>query len=413
MVGRDLALDTQRSIHPGGVPMRLVAMAGQRLQGAGAGETRERPVVEGGTGGQVVDVAERLRRLDPAARLLVQPLHPSQPETQGRLRIGIPGDRPERHFQALIPAARLDIGGAHLDAVGRRVLHQLRGAVEAHGQAVEYPTVEGRRLVALEPGGDVDQEREARGVGFREAVFAESLDLLEDALRELPVVAAFEHAVDQFALEGLKAPAPLPRRHGAAQLIRLAGGEARRHHREFDHLLLEDRDAEGAFEHLAHRIARIGHRLLAFAAAQIRMHHVALDRAGADDRDLDHQIVVAGRLEARQHGHLRPRFHLEDAHAVGLLEHGVGLRVLRRDVAHRRRASPVVRHQRQRLADRRQHAEAQDIHLQQTQGFEIVLVPLDDRALLHGGVLDRHQFGERPGGDHEAADMLGQMPREA
>ncbi len=31
--------------------------------------------------------------------------------------------------------------------------------------------------------------------------------------------------------------------------------------------------------------------LLAGAAAQIGMHHVALDRAGPHDRDLDHQIV--------------------------------------------------------------------------------------------------------------------------
>ena len=33
------------------------------------------------------------------------------------------------------------------------------------------------------------------------------------------------------------------------------------------------------------------HRLGAVAAAQIGMHHVALDRPGPDDRDLDDQIV--------------------------------------------------------------------------------------------------------------------------
>ena len=32
-------------------------------------------------------------------------------------------------------------------------------------------------------------------------------------------------------------------------------------------------------------------RLLALAPAQIGMHHVALDRAGPDDRDLDDEIV--------------------------------------------------------------------------------------------------------------------------
>jgi hypothetical protein len=41
--------------------------------------------------------------------------------------------------------------------------------------------------VALEPAADVDQQREAGGVALGEAVFAEALDLLEDALGELGV----------------------------------------------------------------------------------------------------------------------------------------------------------------------------------------------------------------------------------
>ena len=35
------------------------------------------------------------------------------------------------------------------------------------------------------------------------------------------------------------------------------------------------------------------------------MHHVALDRAGPDDRHLDHQVVECPRLQPRQHRHLR------------------------------------------------------------------------------------------------------------
>ena len=193
--------------------------------------------------------------------------------------------------------------------------------------------------------------------------------------------------------------------------IRLSRRESRGHHREFDDLLLEDRYAEGAFENLAHRIAGIGHRLLAFSTTKVGMHHVSLDRAWTDDRHLDHQVVVVGWLEAREHGHLRPGFHLEDAHAVGLLQHGVGLRILRRDLAHRRRAVAMFRNQRQGLADRRQHAEAEDVHLQEPQRLEIVLVPLDDGALVHRCVLDRHQFGKWACGDDETPDMLRKMTR--
>jgi hypothetical protein len=43
----------------------------------------------------------------------------------------------------------------------------------------------------------------------------------------------------------------------------------------------------------------------------------------------------------------------------------------------------------------------------------IVLVPLDHRAVLHGGIADRHGLVEPALGQHEAADMLGQMARKA
>ena len=41
---------------------------------------------------------------------------------------------------------------------------------------------------------------------------------------------------------------------------------------------------------------------------------------------------------------------------------------------------------------RRQHAQGQAVDLQQAQGLEVVLVPLDDGPVLHGGVLDRHEL---------------------
>ncbi len=53
---------------------------------------------------------------------------------------------------------------------------------------------------------------------------------------------------------------------------------------------------------------------------------------GPDDGDLDHQVVKTGRLQARQHRHLGARFDLEHPDGVGLLDHGVGFRILGRDV---------------------------------------------------------------------------------
>ena len=45
--------------------------------------------------------------------------------------------------------------------------------------------------------------------------------------------------------------------------------------------------------------------------------------------------------------------------------------------------------------------------------LEIVLVPLDDGALRHRGILDRHELVDRPFGDDETAHVLREMAREA
>ena len=63
--------------------------------------------------------------------------------------------------------------------------------------------------------------------------------------------------------------------------------------------------------------------------------------------------------------------------------------------------------------DGRQHAQGQAIDLEHAQGVHVVLVPLDDRPLRHGGVLDGHQLRQRPAGDDETADVLGQVPGKA
>jgi hypothetical protein len=143
------------------------------------------------------------------------------------------------------------------------------------------------------------------------------------------------------------------------------------------------------------------------------MDHPALDRARPDDRHLDHEVVEARGFEARQHRLLRARFDLEHADGVGALAHRVDLGVLGRDVLHREPVAPVARHHLQRAPYRRQHPEREAVDLEQPEGVEIVLVPLQDRAVGHRGVLDRHHPLDRVAGDDEAADVLRQVPRRA
>ena len=60
-----------------------------------------------------------------------------------------------------------------------------------------------------------------------------------------------------------------------------------------------------------------------------------------------------------------------------------------------------------------EHAERQAIDLHEFQRVDVVLVPLDDLAVLHRGGLDRHEFVEPIMGQDEAAGMLREMARRA
>jgi hypothetical protein len=86
-------------------------------------------------------------------------------------------------------------------------------------------------------------------------------------------------------------------RHGPAQLVGLAGREPGAFDGHAHGLFLEERHAQRLAQHLLQLGLGIGHRLLALAPAQIGMDHVALDRAGPDDRHLDDQVVETAGLE--------------------------------------------------------------------------------------------------------------------
>ena len=144
------------------------------------------------------------------------------------------------------------------------------------------------------------------------------------------------------------------------------------------------------------------------------MHHAALDRPGPHDRHLHHQVVVAARLQARQHAHLRAALDLEDADGVGAADHVVGGHVALLDLLHQeRRAAELGADVAERAADRAQHADGEDVDLQEAERFEVVLVPLDDAALFHRRVLDRHQLRDRALADDEAARVLREVARKA
>ncbi len=147
------------------------------------------------------------------------------------------------------------------------------------------------------------------------------------------------------------------------------------------------------------------------------MHHVALDRARAHDRNLDHQVVEILRLQSRQHRHLRAALDLEHADRVGARQHRVDFRRVRRAVfrdARQRKITAVMGFEKiEPTAQAAQHAERAHVDLHQADGVDVVLVPFDEGALGHGGVGDRHRVVEPAAGEDETADVLGEVAREA
>ena len=156
-----------------------------------------------------------------------------------------PFGRMRAWFECRIPARMIDIWRSYFDAVFPRIAHDLCRRVKTHRLRVQECGGKDVRITAFEPGRSVDQEREARRVAFRKAVFAEAFDLLETALREFALVTIGKHAVDHLALESADGADTLEGRHGTAQPVGLRWREAGGDNGDLHRLLLEQRHAQG------------------------------------------------------------------------------------------------------------------------------------------------------------------------
>ena len=137
------------------------------------------------------------------------------------------------------------------------------------------------------------------------------------------------------------------------------------------------------------------------------------DRPRPDDRDLHRQVLEAARPHAGQRLHLRARLDLEDAHRVGLADAVVDALVLEVDAREVDALALVLLDQLERLVDGGEHAEREEVDLDHARVVDGVLVPLAEDAALHRGLLQRHELDQRPRGDDHAADVLGDVAREA
>ena len=206
--------------------------------------------------------------------------------------------------------------------------------------------------------------------------------------------------------------------HRPPQALGLRGGEARECHRHLDHLLLVDDRAERLGEHRLQQRMLVGDLEagvlpLSFAPLYIRMDRPALDRPRPHQCHLDRQVVEVPRLGPRQHLHLRPRLDLEDAGGLGGADRFVGLGVVQWDP---REVDPLAPHLvdlEHAALDRREHAEPEQVDLQEGGVGAGVLVPLDDLAALHRRRDHRAEVDQGLGRDHHAARVLGEVTGES
>ena len=141
------------------------------------------------------------------------------------------------------------------------------------------------------------------------------------------------------------------------------------------------------------------------------MHHVTLDGTGPDERDLHYEIIEATRLEARQRVHLRAALHLEHTDRIRTTQIIVHRLVGAIELAEVDRHTARASHIRETVLHHGEHPQPEQVDLHQPDRIEIVLLPLDDGAVLHTRGLDRHHGAQRLLGEHESAYVDAAMTR--
>src|SRR6059036_209079 len=102
----------------------------------------------------------------------------------------------------------------------------------------------------------------------------------------------------------------------AAQFFRFAAAESGRDHRHSQQLFLKQRYTQCSFENRLERRMGVTYSLASLPPLQIWMDHVADNRPGPDDGDLNDDVVEPLGTHSRQTRHLRAAFDLKHSNRV-------------------------------------------------------------------------------------------------
>src|SRR5690349_97691 len=149
---------------------------------------------------------------------------------------------------------------------------------------------------------------------------------------------------------------------------------------------------------------RIRHDLESATARCIWMYEVGLDRTGANQRHLDHDVVQPIRLGVQHRRNLCPALDLKRADRLTGRNQLVGLLVVGWQLVHLGPRSRAHLDHVERSSHQRQRTESQEIELGNSDRIEIILVELDDGA-AHRRMLDRHVITKQSGRKHEPTNV--------
>ena len=142
------------------------------------------------------------------------------------------------------------------------------------------------------------------------------------------------------------------------------------------------------------------------------MDHIALDGTWTHQRDLDDEVVKTPRIHAREHGHLSAALDLKDTHSLPPRDHLESRRVIVRNAGHGERLSFIPIDEIEGSVQMCQGTKPKQVHLKQAEVLDVVFVPLDDSAILHGGGLYRDHLVDALVPEQEPAWVDGEMPWE-
>src|SRR5918995_2185532 len=248
-------------------------------------------------------------------------------------------------------------------------------------------------------------------MAFGESIFRESDEFPEYLLGSCQIDALRERSVAKLGPETGHRLSRSLASHGATELVSLTGAETRQRHGHPEDLLLVKNNTQGFAQHWFQKGMIVGRRggkptPIKFSMLDIGVDGAADDRTWPHDRHLHDKIFETTGLGAQQSLDLGPALDLEGADRIPSADHVVDRLIGEIDAAEIDRRLAVGRDQAQRLFDEREHAQREEIDLDEPGVITGILVPLTEVASLHGGGLHRHQVDEGSGGDDHPAGML-------